>query len=281
MRIGAKMLKNYKSTLLVCVVTMFTNGVFAQEVPRNGIVYNTKESNSLTYECVLGRDDKLRCDFIQTSVRKKISKAEFAEKIAQIPQLYKEAQASGFKNGVFNLPSAEDCKMWRELTEIMSGKKQPPNGAAGVAALEALSEIERTNLKLSSEVLIATCDNHSLQSFANLVKLEVEKSSKTCLVSSNKFSQQFKRVKGDVGDEVWVVESKPDGDCGIVRLDVFSAEKNNGYKYWSYTSKKAVTNPKGQVMGMECSKFDQDEYLYSWKSRESASECTYINFSPL
>lgn len=272
---------SFQSVLLVCLATMLTSSPFAQEVPRTGIVYNTKEANSLTYNCALGRDDKLRCDFIQTSIRKKISQKELTEKIAQIPQLYKEAQASGFKNGIFNLPTAEDCKMWRELPEIMSGKKLPPNGAAGVAALEALSEIERTNLKRSAEVLIATCDNHSLQSFANLVKLEVEKGSKTCLVSSNKFSQQFKRVKGDVGDEVWTVESNPDGDCGIVRLDVLSAEKNDAYKFWSYTSKKAVTNPKGQLMGMECSKFDQNEYLYSWRSREQALECTYVEFSPL
>ncbi len=274
-------MKSFQSALLVCLVTMSTNSLFAQEVPRAGIVYNTKETNSLTYDCVLGRDDKLRCDFIQTNVRKKISKKELTEKIAQIPQQYKEAQASGFKNGIFNLPSAEECKMWRELPEILSGKKPPPNGAAGVAALEALSEIERAYLKHSTEVLIATCDNHSLQSFANLVKLETEKSSKTCLVSSNKFSQQFKRVKGSAGDEVWVVESKPDSDCGIVRLDVFSADKNDGFQFWSYTSKRAVTNPKGQFMGMECSKFDQDEYLYSWRSREQALECTYIALSPL
>ena len=272
---------NFKKLILIILLGVSSLSVFAQDVPNKGILYNTKETSSLVYDCSLGKDEKLRCDFIQTSVRKKTSKEELAKKLAQIPQQYQEAKASGFKNGMFNPPSAEECKMWRDMSEILSGKKLPPNGSEGVAALKTLSDIARTDLKVTSEALQATCDNHSAESYSNLVKIEGEKELKTCNASSTKYSQIFKRVKGSDGKEVWVVESLADGDCGAVRLDVFSAEVINNYSYWNYTARRVITNPKGKTMGLECSKFDQEEYLYSWKSRELVMECTYINFSPL
>ena len=105
-----------------------------------------------------------------------------------------------------------------------------------------------------------------------------EKSGEFSTPSAEECVMWRERVRGSDGKEVWVVESLADGECGAVRLDVFSAEVINNYSFWSYTARKVITNPKAKTaMGLECSRFDQDEYLYSWKSRETAMECTTHN----
>ena len=56
---------------LLMAIGFSFSAVAAEEFPTIGLLFNTKESSSLTYDCVLGKDDKLRCDFLQTSIRKK------------------------------------------------------------------------------------------------------------------------------------------------------------------------------------------------------------------
>lgn len=252
--------------------------LLAADFPSRGIVFNTKESSSLTYECLLDKNDKLRCDFIQTIIRKKLTKSEFLERMAKIPEQYKKEKAGGIKSGEFSSPSAKECAMYRDGIDILSGKKPAPNGIDVTASL-TIRGIEDN--KRIFEALLGVCENPVLQSFVNLARVGGEKELNTCEAASIKYSQVFKHVRGGNGKEVWVVESSADGDCGAVRLDTFSADVINDHNYWNYTARKVITNPNGKMMGMECAKFDQDEYLYSWKTREIAMDCSYINFSPL
>lgn len=251
--------------------------LLAADFPSRGIAFNTKESSSITYECLLDKNDKLRCDFIQTIIRKKLTQSEFSKRIAKIPEQYKKEKASGIKNGEFSSISAKECAMYRDGLDILSGKKPAPNGLEVTASLTS-REIEDN--KRIFEALLGVCENPVLQSFVNLARVSGEKELNTCEAASIKYSQVFKRVRGGNGKEVWVVESSPDGDCGAVRLDTFSADVIDNQNYWSYTARKVITNPNGKMMGVECSKLDQDEYLFSWKTREIAMECSYINFSP-
>ena len=71
------MLKEYGARwgVLVGVWLLFTTSAIAEEMPTSGIVYNTKETNSLVYFCEKNRGNTLDCDFTQTRVRKK-AKAE-------------------------------------------------------------------------------------------------------------------------------------------------------------------------------------------------------------
>ena len=244
--------------ILVGLIGANSTLLLAADIPSRGIAFNTKESSSITYDCLLDKSDKLRCDFIQTSIRKKLTKSEFLERMAKIPEQYKKEKASGIKNGEFSPPSPQECASFRDGIDILSGKKPAPNGLDVNASLTT-REIEDN--KRIFEALIEVCVNPVLQSFVNISRVGGERELKTCQVASSKYSQVFKRVRGSDGKEVWVVESSADGDCGAVRLDTFSADVINGHNYWNYKARKVITNPNGKMMGMECSKFDQDEYL--------------------
>jgi hypothetical protein len=68
-----------------------------------------------------------------------------------------------------------------------------------------------------------------------------------------------------------------------VNLSRLEVDKATGgtYRFWQYTARKAVTNPKGTAFGIACKDLDEREYLYDWKGEERSVGCDYIEFSPL
>lgn len=49
--------------------------------PTDGIVYNTKESSALKYSCTSLSNDKISCQFTQTSVRQKMSQPDLEKRL--------------------------------------------------------------------------------------------------------------------------------------------------------------------------------------------------------
>ena len=80
-----------------------------------------------------------------------------------------------------------------------------------------------------------------------------------------------------MGPGTWSVIPKATGPCGIVQLDRFESDSG----FFNYIFKKAVTNPNGDDIIGNCDKWDENEYVYSWKSKSYPLECRYIEFSVL
>jgi len=122
--------------------------------------------------------------------------------------------------------------------------------------------------------------------------MEHDKEVRTCQVSSNVFTQTFKYVQDYTSNSgAWVVQSQPEGPCGIVQLSrfepVITKIGDTNYTNWNYIAKKAITNPKGQAfLELKCSNLDQNEYVYDWQSSTQEDDlyrlgCDYIEFSPI
>ena len=96
------------------------------------------------------------------------------------------------------------------------------------------------------------------------------------------YKQTFQFVNDAVsGEGTWVVISSPTGPCGVINLSRFERAPNTDIPFWNYVAKKTITNPKGKILGLNsCSVLDEDEYLYTWNSKEHFMGCEIIEFSP-
>jgi hypothetical protein len=277
----------YFFSLAICVIS---SAAFAgEEYPTTGIVYNTKEDSSITYDCNKLSSGVLECDLVQTSVRKKA-------KIKDLPEKLLEAKKQ-LPDAIKEIASEESCELTAVILSVLEGKSTPeqaaenaPKGAISdkqqfIKGMNEISASKKDDLLASIAALNDFCETKSEKSFLNITKIEHEKAIRTCTVSSNPFKQTFKWVEDYSGKGAWVVDAKPSGSCGIVQLDRFEADVTNSkLVFWKYIAKKAITNPKGEMLlsGLTCGNLDQDEYPYDWKSeRDTKLGCEYIEFSPI
>lgn len=284
---------------LFAVIILFLvfniHAAFAQtDVPTTGMLYNTSEASALTYDCSQSSNGKLECAFTQSSVRNKLKLSEMEAKI-------KDAK-DGFLTEKIKM--TEDCKPENnlfKLIDLLEGNKTTDEFIADnsknadfnkdefLSNMKSMDSAQKKYLLDYITSYKAFCDNSTEENFLKVVRAGLYKDSKTCTVSSNSFTQTFVHV-ADASSEhgVWVVESKPEGDCGIVRLDRFVADKQSGSKFvpWTYFSKKFVTNKAGEAFLMKCNVLDENEYFYDWKTSAKTDSlyhkgCEYIEFSPI
>ena len=144
--------------------------------------------------------------------------------------------------------------------------------------MDGLKQAKFTSLK----TLVNFCKNPTLDGAIEVFSAGNERDASTCKVGPNTYEQRFKYVQDySSGTGAWVVISEPTGPCGIINLSRFEKFSKSGFTSWNYIAKKTVTNPKGQAsLGMSCSDLDEEEYLYSWVSKEHHLGCEIIEFSP-
>ncbi|OOZ42998.1 hypothetical protein [Solemya velum gill symbiont] len=271
------MKKNSKAPLLlniiyaVCFCLTDISSALADDAPTTGFLYNTKETHSIQYQCELNNRDILDCEFTQTAVRKK-------GKPEDLDVSLKQAREE-FKSGV-KIP-AEECKLYTGLVDILEGRKKPPNEQG----FSEITDINRADLLKTSKAMKNFCTSKKEEDFLNFVRLIHEKDLRTCKVSSHTFKQSFKMVQDNLsGVGSWVAQGEAEGPCGIVSLSRFEPERLKDYSLvlWKYISRKAVTNPKGELLpGASCKNLDESEYIYDWRSKEHSLGCDYIEFSVL
>jgi hypothetical protein len=244
----------------------------AQDFPTTGLLFNARESHSVTYQCAK-TGDVLRCDFIQTAVRKKASsdslQKALQQAVAEVPSDKKR-----------NL--AGECKTARDDLEIIEGKRPP----LGRTKPSSFSPIEKTDaLAMVKAIADYSCDGPTEEKGMQIARLLNDKKSRTCTVSSVPYSQAFELVRDPAsGARTWVVKANPEGPCGLLQLSRFEPEVLDGSKreYWSYFARRATTNPKGRtLLGSSCSGYDETEYKYDWRPKEWAMQCDYIEFDVL
>lgn len=242
--------------------------------PSIGLLYNTTENHSLTYDCKR-TGQVLMCDFIQTAVRKQGKPEDLPEILAKARQAFKAGEAK--------IPASE-CNVAREIVAVLQGKKSAP--AANWE--QTITKTQRADGETAGRLMIAFCEKPTEENALNLARFEHERDCRTCSVSALTFKQSFRQVRDDMtGKAIWVtVQERPDGPCGIVQLSRFVSETPTpdipSFVVWKYTARKAITNPDGTLqLGISCRDLDQGEYLYDWKDKDRQLGCDYIKFSPL
>ncbi|MEW8318542.1 MAG: hypothetical protein AB2660_01320 [Candidatus Thiodiazotropha sp.] len=258
-------------SVIVCMIFLFQPVVLADDLPRSGLLYNTKETHSLAYECEQNEDYSLTCDFTQVMVRKKAKPGDITEAITKAKKEF--SKGVKFKE--------KECAMFKTLVDVIEGKMKPPKEGS----INKLSDKEKEDFRELGEKMLKFCDSNSEKDYIEIAKYDHDKKTKTCLVATNRFSQTFDIVSDAMSiNEVWVVKSKPEGPCGVIHLSRFEQDKLNdsNFTFWNYVTKKAVTNPKGKtLLGLECKELDEDEYTYDWRSETHTLGCEYIEFSYL
>ena len=279
-----------KHSFLFAVLIMgYSFPVFAgNDYPTTGMVYNTKEDSSITFNCTKTTDKFLDCDLVQTAVRKKTKASDWSKKLAEAKKQMPDA--------IKDISKDKICDWVGSTVQVLEGKLTPeqaaenaPKGAISdkkgfIKGMKEMSDSKKQEMHDTMSALDEFCRTKSEESYLKIAKLEHEKEMRTCTVGSNPFKQRFKWVGDYAGKGAWVVDAQPSGPCGVVQLDRFEADKTDSkLVFWKYIAKKAITNPKGELFlpGMTCADLDQDEYPYDWKNeRDSKLGCEYIEFSP-
>jgi hypothetical protein len=271
------------------VVSVLSSQVFAaNEYPTTGLIYNTKEDSSITYNCTKMQNGLLECDFVQTSVRKKSKPTDMNEKIEQAKKQFLNDTKKPDPD--FD----KQCKQMSSFLGLLEGKETPEHYAQNaevsdkqkfIQGIKEMSDSKKEDALINIRAFNVFCNTRSEESYLKLTQIDIDKDMRTCTVSSNPFKQTFRWVSDySSGTGAWVSDSKAEGQCGVVQLNRFEFEPSSkDFGFWKYYAKKAITNPKGNVLpGFSCSNMDENEYLYDWKSdRDNKLGCEYIEFSPL
>jgi hypothetical protein len=158
---------------------------------------------------------------------------------------------------------------------------RPPPGADLQKFSEATARMQvgqKADLTKMIGAMRDLCRTPTEAKFLEINRLTHERETRTCLVSSNSYKQRFRRVDG-VGP--WVVVDRPSGSCGVVNVSRFERDaRESGATFWKYFAKKVITNPRGEAMPrLPCTKLDEREYIYDWRSEEHFMRCDYIDLS--
>lgn len=256
-------------SIIVCFILV--SSTLAGEAPDVGLLYNTKETHSITFRCQQSSESELECDFTQTAVRKKAKPEDLKTSLNQARDEFR----AGMKL------TDEECKAYSELVEILEGRKKPPKEQE----FKKISDTAKKDLLASTKAMTQFCRSRTEENFLKMIRLDHDKSIRTCQVSSNTFKQTFRYIKDNVsGVGTWIAKGEPTGPCGIVVLSRFESEQPKGSSliFWKFITRKAITNLQGFIVpGTSCKGLDESEYLYDWRSKEHQLSCDYIEFSAL
>jgi len=257
---------------LVGIGTM--NG-WADEAPTYGRLDSTTEAASIFYGCQRKGDNSLDCELNLIIVSKRAKPEDLSTRLDQAREEFR-------RDGVEW--SAEYCQWFTDFVDILEGRKTPPKGYDSKAIAEAQKKLRETADSEKKDLLnwekanVEFCKSKTEDNWLNLVRLEYEKDSRTCIVNAHTFSDRF-RYRRDSGTGVWVTQSSPQGPCGIVQLSRFEPERRGKFVFWKYVARAIATNPQGTTLdGQSCKQQELREYLYDWRTKEHSLSCEYIDF---
>ena len=103
--------------LRILLVSLLLGGpaLAAGEKPSFGVVHNTKEHSSITFDCNEIGVDGLECSFVQVSVRKKGDPADLAKKVQEAREQFQKDPSGGLKD--------KDCAGFSEMASALRGGK--------------------------------------------------------------------------------------------------------------------------------------------------------------
>lgn len=264
----------FKSIQITALIILSISGTAhsLEEHPTTGILRNTIEASSLTYDCKLTESLILECEFVQVALRNLKSQSE-----ADIQYKKKVNEKIDWKKEV----NPKDCFAVSEYLESIVGTK--PATEEQLRLIKMMSNTEKQDLTLLFKAYTKVCKTKNAEDLHAVQKLYLDKEVRSCNISTNKFSQSFQLVSDGDKSKVWVVRGEPFGECGLVQLSRFvpAHSKTGEINFWNYVAKKIVTNKNGKTeWGISCKDFDENEYEYAWQSKVWTKGCDYIEFAP-
>ena len=255
--------------LLLSLMMVFLLSSAVSSEPLAGTLVGTKDADILNYECLSQSDGKLSCSFVQVLLSNNSDEAKLQESLLKIPELLSE-------------PSdvLDSCKMFSDLESrieaVQSGKLVDGISDGEFAAAKDMIKSGSAKLFLDQlPKLQAFCSSQTPETAEGMLRAFHEMSRTTCTPFVNRYDQTFVKVN----ENLWVVESSPTGDCGIVNISSFYLPfPERAATLWNYRSQKTITNKSGTAYGvMECSLLDETETEYRWDSPAVQADCMYLD----
>lgn len=277
-----------KSGLLLSAFLVLGSAQAANEYPTLGLLYHTTEGSSIQHDCAL-KGQELHCEMTQAFVRQKLPPEKVAKRRQELlsqNRVPTNGKSSADFAKEFGKGMCEDIDgVLRALAQSTPHPKLLPEKRQ---EFQRMAPDEKKHMLETMELLARLCKSPNQASFDALTEHSVKTEARTCKVGSHRWTEVFQLTPNIYGSgsvtPVWTSKDSPSGPCGTVMLNRFEQvdSATGNLKFWQYISRKAITNPNGELPGIgKCSNFDEATYTYSWKSRELYLNCSIIEFSPL
>ena len=153
-----------------------------------------------------------------------------------------------------------------------------------IAELKSIPEMDAEGLEglEGLELYIKFCNNPTKDNWKETIKADLAKDSKTCRVSSQEYTLEFKKIVNPKHDKfIWSAVSEPSGICGAVETSRFESLDKKNNTLWKYFYSKVITNKNAETnfFGLKCADLDESEYPYTYYSDAKKLNCEYIEFS--
>lgn len=241
---------------------------FANELPGFSILRGSSGGGIIEHVCTLRTDGKLDCSFVQVLLTNQRDDDMLAESLRQIPDLL--ADPSTIAGYAAMCPLVDAYQAMRASGDIGDEAR-----GAGLDAEQLVAALlaDPAGVDALMDVLMPFCQEQNEQTLGVFMRYLADRTAMTCEVFIHRYDQTFVRVSPDL----WVVESSPTGDCGIVNTSRFARDRHDDWSFWNYISSKVVTNKAGLQFGVvECSKLDEATYEYRWDAPTKRIDCVYL-----
>jgi hypothetical protein len=253
---------------LLAFFVLFSIAAWAQDRPTGGFVENTKEVSSIQYDCSLAGAGELSCKFVQSSVRKKLNPRELPSELAKLKQAFASEKP----------PNPAECGVYEQIANIIKNDGVGAPDPSAVERVRRMSAAEKKDVIALGGNMAAYCRTPTEENYVKAARFNLQKDTRTCIVSSHQFSQRFRQPPNS--SRMWVSNEGPQADCGFVVVATFEQDP----KYptlWTYKTQKIVTNSQGKTtLGLSCSGFDTSEHVFDWRSSDHFQGCDYVKFGP-
>lgn len=253
--------------LAPCLFIVLSSALSAE--PWSGTLVGSKDADVLDYDCAVQTDGKLNCSFVQLLLSNKSDEVKLQESLLQIPDLMSAPNEM-----------LETCKIFEDLKAridaVQSGKSVEGLSDEEYAFAEDMVKSGSARLFLDQlPTLQAFCASQTPETAEGLLRALHEMSRTTCTPFVNRYDQTFVKVN----ENLWVVESSPTGDCGIVNISMFYLpDPERAATLWNYRAQKMITNKTGKANSLlECSRLDETPAEYQWNSPPVRADCTFLD----
>lgn len=250
--------------LLLGLVAYGANPALAADFPLRGTLIGVEDQDILNFECSVPRNGSIDCEFVQVLLSDGTNGRSLEEELSRAPDFLTEFKDQpSFCNSVLAYervldPDSDHSKKDTELaSQFFTHQKE-------------FKEHHPLVRQQMVGTLADVCKAPTIENAREMIAITYEYSAKTCRPMVNKYSQKFRKVS----ENLWVVESNPSGECGVVNTSKLFRE-NAEDLFWSYEATKVVTN-KSESASEICRVLDENPQRYVFGTGPYVPNCVYF-----
>ena len=236
--------------------------------PTRGTLVGKMDGDLLDYECSSVSADRISCSFVQVLLSSKSSEADLENSLAEaqalLDELGKDKEFCDFLDAYYKMLNGEQVEDAELRSKVAPALEEREKKGAENPELQKDSEVVMLSV-------LDVCRKPTIENVRAFIVATHKIDSQTCQPLFNRYTQEFVRV--DKG--LWVVESSPSGECGIVNTSRF-LEDPKYETLWNYEASKIITNKSGGNL-IQCKDLNELPQPYNWNEGPVLKNCKYVD----